>query len=138
MGVLIILKNQKGQALVEFSIAIVILFLFIFGLISTTLWGTASFLAQEIAHEVAREYAVSNDMNRAISTGQSYMNRWGYIFIDPQSIQITVSREGNKATALIHVEPRIQKLFVFKMHRISKYSQATFEHYIRESGQYVQ
>lgn len=131
------LKNRQGQTLVEFAIAILILSLFVFGLMSATLWGTASFLAQEIAHETAREYAVSNDKNRAVDTGQTYIGRWGYIFIAPGSTQITVSSAGDKATATITVKPRIQKLFIFTMPSISKYSQATFEHYIREPELYV-
>jgi Flp pilus assembly protein TadG len=130
-------KNQRGQTLVEFAIAIVILFLFVFGLMGATLWGTASFLAQEIAHETAREYAVSNDKARAISTGKTYIGRWGYIFIAPGSTQISVNEAGDKATAVITVKPRIQKLFIFTMPSISKYSQATFEHYIRNPDLYV-
>jgi Flp pilus assembly protein TadG len=132
------LKNQRGQALVEFAIAIIILFLFVFGLMGATLWGTASFLAQEIAHETAREYAVSNDKARAINTGRSYMNQWGYIFVDPHSIRIAVDSAGDKATAVITVNPRIQKLFIFEMPDISKYSEATFEHYIRNPELYMQ
>ena len=131
------LKNQRGQTLVEFAIAIVILLLFVFGLMGATLWGTASFLAQEIAHETAREYAVSNDKGRAINTGKTYLGRWGYIFIAPGTTQISVNEAGDKATAVITVQPRIQKLFVFIMPSISKYSQATFEHYIRYPEQYA-
>lgn len=131
------LKNQRGQTLVEFAIAIVILFLFIFGLMGATLWGTASFLAQEIAHETAREYAVSNDKDRAIDTGKTYLGRWGYIFIIPNSTQISVNSAGDKATAMITVQPRIQKLFIFSMPNIKKYSQATFEHYIRNPHEYA-
>lgn len=131
------LKNQRGQTLVEFAIAIVILFLFVFGLMGATLWGTASFLVQEIAHETAREYAVSNDKARAIDTGSTYIGRWGYIFIAPGSTQISVGEAGDKATAIITVKPRIQKLFVFTMPSISKYSQATFEHYIRNPDLYA-
>ncbi len=131
------LKNQRGQTLVEFAIAIVILFLFVFGLMGATLWGTASFLAQEIAHETAREYAVSNDKSRAINTGKTYLGRWGYMFIAPGSINISVDEAGDKATAVITVKPRIQKFYIFTMPNISKYSQATFEHYIRNPDLYV-
>lgn len=134
------LKNQRGQTLVEFAISIIILFLFVFGLMGATMWGTASFLAQEIAHETAREYAVSYDKNRAINTGKTYIGRWGYIFIAPGSTQISVDGDpifDSKATAVITVKPRIQKLFVFTMPSISKYSQATFEHYLRKPDLYA-
>ena len=121
----------------EFAISIVILFLFVFGLMGATLWGTASFLAQEIAHETAREYAVSNDKTRAIKTGNTYLGRWGYMFIAPGSINISVDEAGDKATAIISVKPRIQKFYIFTMPNISKDSQATFEHYIRNPDLYV-
>ena len=42
-------KNQRGQTLVEFAIAIMIFFLFVFGLIGLAYWGTASVIAQEVA-----------------------------------------------------------------------------------------
>ncbi|WP_054697600.1 TadE/TadG family type IV pilus assembly protein [Syntrophomonas palmitatica] len=139
------LKDQRGQTLVEFAIAIVILFLLTFGLIGTAYWGTASFLTQEIAHEVARQYAVSNNKERAIHMGQTYLDRWGYIFISPDDIQIAVSKElvgsnGNniwKSTSTITVKPRIQKFFIYKMPTITKYSQATMEHYINNPELYA-
>lgn len=129
------IKNQKGQAIIEFSISIIILFLFCFGLIGSTYWGAASFLTQEIAHETARKYAVTENKERAEAFGETYMDRWGYIFI--KDTQISISREGDKATAVVTTTPRISDLFVFKMPAISKYSQATMEHYIRHPEKYI-
>lgn len=130
-----ILKNQKGQAIIEFSISIIILFLFCFGLIGTTYWGTASFIAQEIAHEAARKYAVTENKERAEAFGKFCADRWGYIFI--KDTQISLAKDGDKATATITVTPRIDDFFAFKMPTISKYSQATFEHYIRHPEAYA-
>jgi len=136
------LKDQRGQTLVEFAIAIVILFLFTFGLIGAAYWGTASFLTQDIAHEVARQYAVSNNKDRAVHMGQTYLDRWGYIFIDAESIQIDLDKklvESNvwKSTSTVTVSPRIQKFFIYKMPTITKYSQATMEHYINNPELYA-
>ena len=127
------LKNQRVQALVEFAIAIILICIFIFGLITATLWGAASFLAQEIAHETAREYAVSDDETRAVNTGRNLINRFS-IFIIPGATQVTVGQieNENKTTATVTVQPRIQKLFVFSLPSITRDSQATLEHYIRK------
>lgn len=126
-------KNQRGQVLVEFAIAIILLCIFVFGLITATLWGAASFLAQEIAHETAREYAVSDDESRAVNTGRNLINRFS-IFIVPGATQVTVGQiENEKATATVTVQPRIQKLFIFSLPSITRDSQATLEHYIRKN-----
>ena len=107
------IKNQKGQAIIEFSISIIILFLFCFALIGSTYWGAASFLTQEIAHETARKYAVTENKERAETFGKTYMDRWGYIFI--KDTQISIASEGDKATAVVTATPRISDLFVFRM-----------------------
>ena len=127
------LKNQRGQTLVEFAIAIIILFLFVFGLISLAYWGTASVVAQEVAHEVAREYAVSGDKDRAEKAGRSAMNWLGYIFINPNNIEVKEPKiVRDKVEAEITVKPRITNFGWYKIEKISKYSQATLEHYLRD------
>lgn len=130
------LKNQRGQTLVEFAIAIMIFFLFVFGLIGLAYWGTASVIAQEVAHEVAREYAVSGDEDRAKKTGRSAINWLGYILIDPNSIDIEEPKRTSdkKVTAVVSVKPRINNFGWYKVEKISKESQATLEHYLRPNN----
>ncbi|MGB4508337.1 MAG: hypothetical protein WBI26_03860 [Syntrophomonadaceae bacterium] len=62
-----------------------------------------------------------------------------YVFIKPETIQIEVRKEGTSAVSEIKAKPRIDKYFVFHMPYITKTSEATLEHYIREESkdQYV-
>jgi predicted metalloprotease len=134
-----VLKTQKGQVMVEFAIAMIIFMLFVFALFAFGMWGAASFFTQEIAHEVARKYAVTDSVTQAESAGKGLMGRMAYVFIKPETIQIEVRKEGTSAVSEIKAKPRIDKYFVFHMPYITKTSEATLEHYIREGSkdQYV-
>ncbi len=131
-----ILKERRGQVMVEFALVLIIFMLFIWGLIGVTLWGTAGFLAQEVAHESAREYAVTLDEARAENLGKTYLGRWGYLFIKPGSIQVSVDANtaSNYTTAVVTVKPRVEKMYIFTMPYIERTSQATLEHFYRDSG----
>lgn len=134
-----VLKTQKGQVMVEFAIAMIIFMLFVFALFAFGMWGAASFFTQEIAHEVARKYAVTDSVTQAESAGKGLMGRMAYVFIKPETIQIEVRKEGTSAVSEIKAKPRIDKYFVFHMPYITKTSKAILEHYIREGSkdQYV-
>ena len=127
----ILFKNQRGQVLVEFALAIIIFSIFVFALFAITMWGAASFFTQEIAHEVARKYAVTESFEQAEKRGKVNMGRMAYMFIDPTTVQINVTKEDNSAVSQIIAKPRIEKFLIFKMPYISKTSTATIEHYIR-------
>jgi Flp pilus assembly protein TadG len=131
--------DEKGQVLVEFVFCIIIFALFIFGLIGVTTWGAASYFAQEAAHEAARKYAVTYDKSKAEKMGLDVLNKWAYIFIDTSSSSVDVAARGTKAVSTVVVKPKesMQKLFVFTMPKITKTSEATFEHYIRNPNDYV-
>lgn len=131
--------NEKGQVLVEFVFCIIVLAMFIFGLIGVTTWGVASHFAQEAAHESARKYAVTYDKSVAEIVGINQLSNWAYIFIDTSNISVDVAAQGTKAVSTVVVKPKksMQKLFVFTIPKITKTSEATFEHYIRNPHDYA-
>lgn len=132
-----IIKNQKGQALIEFALCIIVFCLFVFGLFTVTMWGAASYFTQEISHEVARKYAVTENSTDAIKRGQLYMGKMAYMFIDTSSVDIQVDKRGTVAVANVTAEPKIKKYLVFYSSSISKTSEATLEHYIRNPEEYL-
>lgn len=134
-GIPMLIKNQKGQVLVEFAIAIVVFLLFIFALFAFSMWGAASFFTQEIAHEVARKYAVTESASQAEKVGKEGMGKMAYVFIKPETVQIQIRQEGTSAISQITAKPRIDKFMMFHMPYISKTSEATLEHYIRHHNE---
>lgn len=131
--------GERGQVLIEFAACIIIFTIFVFGLIGITIWSSTSFFAQEIAHEAARKYAVTDEKAKAENLGEIYMKKWAYVFIDPETTSVKVSRQGTKAVAHVSVKPKesMQKFFIFEMPIIQKESEATIEHYIRNPDSYV-
>lgn len=85
-----IMRNQRGQIMVEFALCIMLFLLFVFGLITMTLWTVVSYWTQETAHEVARQYAVQASPTVAIEFGKEKMSELGK-FIDNKQTQIQVS-----------------------------------------------
>lgn len=56
-----VLKNNRGQAMVEIALCLPVFLAFVYGIIGISLWGAAAELAQNTAHETARKYAVTLD-----------------------------------------------------------------------------
>lgn len=128
------IKNNKGQSMVEFALTIIPFLAFIFGLIACSLWGVAAFLTQETSHEVARKYAVTLEEDKAKTLGETYLKRWGYIFIEPNDIDINLQRnaDGKTVQAKVVAKPRIKTIFIFSVPEISRTSKATMEDRFRQ------
>ncbi len=129
------MKNQRGQVLVEFALAIVLFSVFVFALIAFAMWGAASFFTQEIALEVARKYAVTESIEQAEKRGKVNMGRMAHMFIKPETVTIQVVKDGTTSKSQVTAKPKIEKFLIFNMPYISKTSEATIEHYIRHHNQ---
>lgn len=132
--------NEKGQSMVEFALTIIPFLCFIFGLIACSMWGTAAFLAHEASHEAARKYAVTLEENKAQALGKTYLKRWGYIFIEPNNVDINLQQnnDGKTVQAEAVVRPRIKTILLFSVPKISRTSKATLEDVFRNPGNYYQ
>ena len=133
-----LLKDQRGQVLVEFALALPIFLLFIYGLITLFLWGTAAIFAQDAADEAARKYAVTMDKPSAENLGKTYLGRWAYLFIAPHSSSIKINTDASKKRVIteVTVKPRIQKLFFYELNAITKTSSCVMEDVWRNPGNY--
>lgn len=129
-----ILKDKRGQEMVEFALCLPVFFAFVYGLIGLSLWGSASFFAQEAAHETARKYAVTLDQAQSQKLGKTYLGRWGYVFISESDIKLWDN--GTIAYSEVIAKPRVSSLFCFSMPQIVKKSQATLENKFRNPGDY--
>lgn len=138
IGIFKYLRNNKGQGMVELALVLISYLTFIFGLFVFSLWGAASFLASDASHEVARRYAVTLDEDKARSFGEAYLNKYGFIFIQPNSIQINLQSNNPSVEAEVIVKPRISTVFLFSVPEIKRTSLATMEHVFRSPGEYYQ
>ena len=130
-----ILKDKRGQMMVEFALCLPVFMAFVYGIIGISLWGTAGVIAQNAAHETARKYAVTLDTAQAEKLGSTYIGRGGYLFIDGSSIKVW---DGNTtAYSKVTVTPRIKSLFFYKMPIITKESEATLEERFRNPQNYL-
>lgn len=134
---MISIRDQQGQILIEFALCIVVFMLFVFGLIALTMWGAAAYFTQEIAHEVARKYAVTENVEDAVKRGEIYMGKMAYMFIDPSTVEITVVKQNTTAVSNVKAKPNLEKLFIFELPYITRDSEATLEHYIRNPDEYM-
>jgi len=126
-----VVKNQRGQAMVEFALCIMIFFAFTYGLITMALWTTVGYWTQETAHEVARKYAVHDNKNAAIESGHQKANILNILhFITDVEIEVSAPgrpRHGDVATATVTTVPSIKKLFIFSMPTITREAEAMLE-----------
>lgn len=131
------LKDDKGQAMVEFGLTIGVFLLFCYGLLAIGLWATTAFIAQEAAHSVAREYAGTGDQSVAIREGNNFLNHWAYPFA--KSHTITIDTDGDVCTATVTVVPKdgIRKMFVLEMPSMTKESSATMAYALRYQYQFI-
>lgn len=132
----IVIKDQRGQVLVEFALALPIFLFFIYGLITLFFWGTTAILAQDVADEVARKYAVTMDKPSAENLGKVYLGRWAYLFIVPNSISINTDSTKKRAIATVTVKPRIRKLYFYELDTITKKSSCVLEDVWRNPENY--
>lgn len=113
--------------MVEFALCIPVFLIFIYGLTAAFTWATAGVVAQEVANETARKYAVTLDAAKSKELGKTYLGRWGFVFVDPEKTTVYVDRQGMKAVSTVTVQPRITKFFIFEKERIERASSCTLE-----------
>lgn len=132
-----LIQNDDGQSLVEFGLTIGIFMMFLYGLLGIGLWGISAFLTQETAHAVARTYAGTNDLQRAVREGDVFMNHWAYPFVESHNIE--VSDDGEVCTSEVTAVPRasIRKLFIFQEDYIERESRATMAYALRYNYQFT-
>lgn len=136
------LKDCRGQAFVEFALCIPVILLFIYGLITAFTWGATGLLAQSIAHEGARKFAVSSAMTEAEAKAKAekvaadYMGLWGQFFAEPDHTVVTVKRDSQTVNCMVSVVPRINRLFVFEITEITRESTSVLEHVWRDPAMY--
>lgn len=102
------------------------------------MWGTAAFLAQEASHEAARKYAMYLEEDKAQALSKAYLRRWGYIFIEPNNVDINLQQnnDGKTVQAEAVVRPRIKTILIFSVPEISRTSKATLEDVFRNPNDY--
>jgi hypothetical protein len=124
--------------MVEFALTIIPFLTFIFGLIACSMWGVAAFLAHEASHEVARKYAITLEEDKSQALGKSYLRNVGYIFIEPNNVDINLQKnsDGKTVQAEVTVRPRIKSILIFNVPEISRTSKATLEDVFRNPGNY--
>jgi Flp pilus assembly protein TadG len=131
------LKDKSGQAIVEFALVIGIYIMFIIGLINI-IWGiTSAFFAQQMAHETARKYAVTQNKPDAEEQGRTYLYNYASIFIDPTKTKVTVEKKDNKTSqSTVVVTPRLTSGIVFNKKTITRTAQSPFTDFIRHPDKY--
>lgn len=100
------------------------------------MWGTASIMCQDIAHETARKYAVTADRAQAEKLGKHYTGRWAYVFVKPNTTEISIGNKKDYAIATVSIKPRIQKMYIFEMPEITKKSSCLMEYAYRNLGEF--
>ncbi|ACX51904.1 hypothetical protein Adeg_0759 [Ammonifex degensii KC4] len=104
--------DEKGNALVEFTLCFLVFAAFVSALFGLLWWGLSSLFLQEAAFEAAHSYAVYRDEGRAREMALGAIGRGGWLFVVPSSVQVRVWRDGEKAHARVAGRPRVPPDFL--------------------------
>lgn len=129
--------TQRGATLIEFVFAFLAFIAFMYGIIGVTMWGLGGQFVQDAAHEATRKYAVTLDANSAEAEGRSYLGRVAYVFIEPGSVSMQFDHDSEKAYGTVTAVPRIKRLYLFSMPKLSRESSCTLEYRFRHPEEFV-
>lgn len=129
----VLLESERGATLIEFVFAMIIFLAFIYGLFAVSWWGIGAEFVQEAAHEAAGKYAVTLDEQAAVSRATQILRSWAFLFINKNTIQVDVWKDGDKAVAEVSAEPIVTDLYLYKLPLIKKDSACTLECRFRNS-----
>lgn len=130
-------SRERGSLMVEFALCLVVFFAFITGLFVASYWGIGAAFLQEAAHEAAQKYAVTMDAQAAENRARAVLGKWGYAFVDPGTVSVSVWKDGDRARAAVSAAPRVKKLYLYEVKRIAKESSCTFEYRFRNPEEYL-
>lgn len=125
-------KDERGQPIVEFALVFPVFLMFIAGLFVYAWWFLGGVFLQDAAFEAARKYAVTQDTVEAEKIFRYPANRWGYVFVSPQSVRLSVSDDRSEATAVVRGEPKIKQFLFFSVPSIEKTAKVPLEYRFRE------
>jgi hypothetical protein len=126
--------GDRGSVLVEFVLSLIAFLLFAYGLVAISLWGIAGEFVQHAAHEAAGVYAAILDEDRARERVDLVLVRWGYVFVDPESVKVSFSHDRENVSVVVSAAPRVRKLYVFDLGRVEKKSSCALECRFRPGG----
>jgi len=130
-------RPGAGSVIVEFALVMPLFMAFLYALTVASMWAIGGGIVQQVAHEAAREYAVTADPSAAQQLARTYLGRWAYVFIDPSSLRVSVGRSGDRAYAVVTAVPRIQKAFFYTMPELRRASSCTMEYRFRRPGEFL-
>lgn len=128
--------NQRGNVLIEFTLCLVVIMLFVWGLISVSLWGLGSVYTKEAAGMAALAYARTMDYADAKKQVESVLQSGGYLFVK-RNYTLTANTKGTSVYVNLTTYPNITRYFVFKKPSITWEARATLEHYYRNRNEYM-
>lgn len=131
-----LIKKEDGQPIVEFALVIPLFLMFLSGLFIYGWWFIANIFLQDASFESARKYAVALDQSSAEGYFKYPANRWGYLFVDPNSISLNLSNDGEKAIAMVRGESRFKHFMVFTVPTIEVKSEIPLEYRFREPNDF--
>lgn len=129
---------RRGSFLLEFAVAFALFLAFAMGLVSVGMWGIGGFFVQNAAYEAARTYAVTADPVKAREMAQDRIGRWGFAFLDPSTVRVSVRQEDYKAVIMVSAEPRVKRLYVYEMPEIRREASCAMEYRFRNPGEFLQ
>lgn len=131
-------KDERGQAIVEFALSFPLFLLFISGLFLYAYWFIGAHFLQDAAYDAARKYAVTLNSDSAQKVFDIPAKRWAFAFLDKESIKITFERmEDGRVRTVATGEPVIKRFLFFSVPSIQKEAVATLEYRFRSPGSFT-
>jgi Flp pilus assembly protein TadG len=130
--------NEKGQMFIEFAFCLPIFLILAFVIISASFWGLGNSYVREAAFEAARYYSVTANADRAESLArQTFSSSGGNLFIQPETLEVRVGKEGVQAVAEVTAVPRFKTLGVDNVDNLYKKATCNMENRYRNPGSYL-
>lgn len=131
------LKDDRGQTLIEFVIAFPILVGFVYALIGLTLWGLGGHFVQDAAHNATIYYATMLDEKQTVERTKALLAKEAYLFVLPETVEVELQHDEIKAHGVVTATPRVQSLFFVKMPELRRESSCTLEYRFRNPDEFL-
>ncbi|MGQ9498552.1 MAG: TadE/TadG family type IV pilus assembly protein [Desulfotomaculales bacterium] len=102
------MRDEKGQVLVEFTLCFLLFMGFFSALMVFCWWNLSALYLREAAFETARCYAVYVDEQRAKDVAREIIDKGGWLFVKPETLEIHVNRGGDRSVARVAAQPRLR------------------------------
>lgn len=123
--------------MIEFVLAFPLFFMLIAGLFFIAYSHIGAYFLENATYDAARKYAVTLDRTAAEKVFYVPTRRWAFLFLDPTTVRVNFTIEGNRVRAVGTAEPRLKDFLLFSLPSLRREAVATLEYRFRNPSEFT-